>query len=606
MESLLLKPEIWLEWMYQNILIKPKVGGSLVQFRPNEVQQKLYATMIAQRRAGFPVRILVLKHRQPGISTAVDCLLYTLVALQPNMNAFVCAQDDKASPVLFDRIRLAHSYSTVWSKEDMQYSNRTELIWKKPHNSRFQVETAGKTTLKRSDTLQYAHLSEVAFWPHDTDALVSVEQCISNDPDTIEVIESTGQGDVGEFAERWKRATQHQYDFADSSNHDLPNALDEWIPLFFNPLDSPDCRMPVPRNYQGGNLDAEEMQILKDFGRERATREFFYWRRWTLRNRCGNDLDRLHTEHPMYPAEAFLSTGRPAISLEIRKRHMGQVRGAKYAYLEWTDTAHTHVAPRYMDYEEGTDGVWQIWDEPQENWDYAIGADVATGELADQNDYRSEPDYSAIAVLERGGLITAAQYRGRPSPHELAIEMEKACVWYNHAYMTPEINNTGYSTLERLLADGYADHLYQRSGRIENVIEVIPQKYGWLTDNAVSRSSLIQDWQNVCRGASHYGLGKTIKCYSKQLVDEETSFVVDKRGKSQHKSGKHYHDDVLFAWMIAYRVHVSCPRQRVNVLTGMRPVEGGRATGSHCYDGGLDDMLPELEDPQEDEVLEAS
>jgi len=599
--DLLSHPKVLLEWWADKIKIKNK-AAKLVPFVPLPIQQRLLSLIVAQHMMGFPVRIIVLKHRQPGCSSFIDMLFYALVCNNPNTNAFVCAHDGNASKVLFDRIRLAHSYNPDWDEDDMMHSNAKELIWKPPHNSKFQVETAGKTTLKRSDTLTYLHPSELAFWPHDAEALNSVMSCVPEMHGTIVVIESTANGDVGEYADRYKTAESHQ------TEHE--GALDEYAPIFFNPIEDPACYLKVPRNYKGGALDSEELQLIKDFGQEKVTREHLYWRRKVLKEKCGKNLDLFHQENPYYPGQAFLLSGRGAIPADIIQRHRKQEAAQRHTrkigYLQWTDPSHKSVRFEEAELPEDTLGVWRIWQMPTEGWDYAMAADVALGELSDPMNHRSEPDLSAIGVLERQELKTAAEYCGRPTPHELADEMEKACIFFNRAYMTPEINNAGYSTLEKLIADGFAVYLYQRTGTIDVMAGTDPGRYGWVTDTSSNRNGLIYDWISVCRGTSGHDKGKEIICLSRRLHEEESSFVVDKRGKMQHKTGKDFHDDCLFAWMIAYRVHKTCPRTRTAYLAPMHPIDGGTSVGSYMRDGGRDDMLAELEEPQGAEELEVS
>jgi len=571
----------------------------MVPFRPRRAQQAFFNAIVAQHRAGFPVRIIILKSRRLGFSAATSALFYTLAFNQPDTFAFVCAHDKPSSVVLFDRVRLFHQFNPERDDGKMDYENRYELYWKVPHNSKFQVQQAGKTTLKRGDLIHLAHLSEAAWYENDASTIQSVLSCVPNVPGTIVIIESTANTDAGAFADRWGRAVAHQVD--------NPGSLDEYIPLFFSPLDDPECVMPVPKNYKGGQATEAELRLVHEFGSRRVTKDHLYWRRRILEDQCGNDDKKLQRDYPYTPGEAFIGVGSAVFEGAMVKAHGTQVRPPKYAQLEW-DGDGKRVKVIWCEYEGEAVGCWKIWAEPQEGMDYAMGADPAVGELSDKNDFMSDRDWSAIGVLDRSSLETAAEYIGRPSPAELAVEMEKAHCLYNRAFMAPEINAHGYSTLERLLADGYARWLGQREAHIENMAGADPAKYGYLsTSDKNQRIKLGNDWEHACSTNWYQNKGATIICRSQRLLDEEKTWVRDAKGFYHHRPGRKYHDDCLMAWLIALHVHKTCPRTRTVYQAPIRPITDGRGVPtSYMRDGGRDDMLSELEEPSETEELEVS
>ena len=73
-----------INFIQKNLHIQNK-GGKLVPLRFNWAQQRLYREIERQRAAGRPVRIIILKARQVGFSTAVAALFYERSARYPNI-----------------------------------------------------------------------------------------------------------------------------------------------------------------------------------------------------------------------------------------------------------------------------------------------------------------------------------------------------------------------------------------------------------------------------------------------------------------------------------------------------------------------------------------
>ncbi len=66
-------------------------------------------------------------------------------------------------------------------------------------DSGYKVGTAGTEGVGRSDTIQYFHGSEVAFWPNAEDHMAGVLQAVPNAAGTEVVLESTANGIGGLF-----------------------------------------------------------------------------------------------------------------------------------------------------------------------------------------------------------------------------------------------------------------------------------------------------------------------------------------------------------------------------------------------------------------------
>lgn len=214
-----------LRYIEENLYIQDKAG----QLRPlvfNPLQRQLYAEVRRQQQAGLPVRIIILKARQIGFSTAVAALFYQRAATQANVHAMIVAHKADASINIFNKTKLFWECSPPEVRPLKKASNARELLFENPSSraadkerepglrSRIEIETAGNREAGRSATIQLLHLSELAFWPHDSQAMASLLQAVPNLPETMVIIESTANGVGGAFYREWQRAMQGESAFA--------------------------------------------------------------------------------------------------------------------------------------------------------------------------------------------------------------------------------------------------------------------------------------------------------------------------------------------------------------------------------------------------------
>lgn len=75
------------------------------------------------------------------------------------------------------------------------------------------MATAGSAEIGRSETIQYFHGSEVAFWPHAQKHAAGIRQAIANVADTKVIFESTANGIGNVFHSEWKAAERGDSDF---------------------------------------------------------------------------------------------------------------------------------------------------------------------------------------------------------------------------------------------------------------------------------------------------------------------------------------------------------------------------------------------------------
>jgi hypothetical protein len=237
---------------------------------------------------------------------------------------------------------------------------------------------------------------------------------------------------------------------------------------------------------------------------------------------------------------------------------------------------------------------------PERTGFYALGADVAEGSVSDRNDARSDRDFSAITVLNRKTLTTAAVYQGRIEPDVLGLEMLKAAEHFNRAWMANEVNSAGMATLAAIR---HYERVMPREGAPD--LTVAPDerpldKLGWRTTTS-TRDMLIDGWIAACRRGMDGSWHGRVKCLSRLLAQEESTFVRTATGKREHRPS--CHDDVLFSGMIALRVHQTCPMEAdmpdEEQREAIREAIGAVKPKASDFEGGVDEWNPDLEEEDE-------
>jgi hypothetical protein len=572
-----------LDWMPSRLKIIDK-AGALVPYVPNDEQCRLYGYAAAQEAAGLPVRILVLKARQIGISTATGALAFALTQNQENRKAFVCAHDDESSTVLFRMVKRFETELPAEERRPKDHSNRKEIIWSAPHRSEYRVQTAGAvktsadggqktSTLGRSETIHYLHCSEVAFWPDPKHTLLALLQTVPDLPATAVILESTANGASGDFHDRWEAAVRHQ--------REHPGDLSGYIPMFVSWLSAAEYRRPLAPGETLGALDEEE-QRLRRLG---ADDEQLAWRRSAIADKCGGDPDLFKQEYPATPEDAFIVSGRPAIPPEVVAHHQKAVRApARRVTLRRGPAAEVLAE----DASDQAEYAWKVWVEPEEGVDYAVAGDVMEGQLSDRADVRSQPDWSTGVVLRRRDLAVVATFRARLTPDWHGEQLLLAAEWYNQAWASPEANAAGMAALAIFTRRSYG-RLYQRQKGLDSLEagQDVPL-WGFKTTGA-NRDYLIDTYVAQARPDPRDGWAGKIQVWDQDFVDEERTFVWRGR-RRQHQVGAH--DDLLFAAFIALQIHLDCPRTQVAAA----PVRVNPRLAGYRYVGGIDPGVGAEED----------
>ena len=188
----------------ENLFIRTK-EGAIRPFALNRVQRALHRRLEDQRRRTGRVRALVLKARQPGVSTYVEARFYRKVARTSGVRAFILTHLRDSTDVIFEMVERFHARNPDPDKPRIAAANAHELLFASI-DSGYRVGTAGSRTVGRGQTLQYFHGSEVAHWANAAGHMAGVMQAVPEASGTEIILESTANGPAGLFYDLCKAA----------------------------------------------------------------------------------------------------------------------------------------------------------------------------------------------------------------------------------------------------------------------------------------------------------------------------------------------------------------------------------------------------------------
>lgn len=498
--------------------IKDKLGH-LVDFEFNQPQLRLYNEFRRQQKEKRPVRIIILKARQMGFSTAVAGLFYHATVTNFNTDSAIVAHKAEASTNIFDKAKLFFENSPNIFRPQRKASNAKELVFENPSTntrvksispglrSRIRVETAVDKNVLRSATIQYLHLSELAFWPYPEESMASAMQAVPPQPGTAVIIESTANGIGGTFYDEWMRAERGESEF---------------VPLFFPWYEMDEYRMPVPDDF---SLTDDERDLKELYGLDD---EQLVWRRWCISANCKGSIDTFHQEYPSTPHEAFLSSGRPVFDSKIVDKAIMEAKDpVKQGRVV---KANPKAFPKFR---TEFRGQLKVWEEPQDGANYVIGIDSASGE---QNG-----DYSCMSVFRLKDKVQVAEWWGHMPPYVLGEEAEALGTYYNRALLVPEANNHGVSVIDALRKLHY-NRIFRRRATPDNKKDHgSSTKIGWWTSET-SKKLLINNLREFVRE-------DVSRIKSKEALKEMMTYVYDDHDRSAAQNG--CYDDRVIATALA-------------------------------------------------------
>lgn len=478
-----------------------------------------------------PVRYIILKARQIGMSTMIEGLMFMFSVLIPRMNGKVVSHESDSNEHL---LRITKTYfENFWGANwiltpDSYAANK--LGWKE-NGSRVSVATAKNKEAARSQTVRFIHGSEVAFWPDPGSLTMSLFNTLPRQPLTFFFLESTANGVGDYFHTTWKAAKEGEV---------------EYKPLFFAWWQHPNYR--ASRIGQSHLLSSpfiprgDEEKFVTKYLKTRGLDDYqvhdrMLWRRSILATECAGDVEKLHQEYPLTDDEAFVSTGRNVFKIDMLR--------AVYAPMV-PEVGKLITRPNgRIEFLPDPDGPLKVYRRPAQDrrWgQYLIGGDPAFGGVAG--------DYSCAQIFNRQSWEQCAVFRARLDAASLGEEMVKLGKWYNDAMLAPEANKGGGAAVAVLKTRGYPNiYIHQSPGNIKGMLAT---NYGWVT-NPQTKSEAIGNLQKALYDAAQpaalqRGLG--IRIHDKATFTELKGYVILDGNKYGNSAGEVDHDDLVMATAI--------------------------------------------------------
>ena len=407
-------------------------------------QREFVKEIERQYNAGLPVRIIVLKGRQLGLSTLTEAVLFLWCFLHPGSNSLVLSKEKDDSEYLFSMFKRYWEGGPFQGLFPTKY-NRVGYIEWEGLGSSVTTSTASKADVGRGKTLQAVHGSEVAFWPMADEIVAGLSEAVPYEHGTIVIYESTAQGIGGYFHDEWMKAVAPSGDKS------------TFTPMFFPWWMHTEYEIPATTlTYQ--ELEDDERELLRLY--PMMTIPKLAWRRRKMQSYVNPET--FKEEYPNSWEEAFLSTGFNVFPLQKLAQCYAPDVPHEQGYL-FNDNG----GLSFMEDEGGHLFVYKRPD-PQYRRKYVVCVDPT---------WTVDGDPACIQVLDRGSMEQVAVWHGSAKPEfvgEIALAM---AYWYGpDTILNTEIQGGGRNVMAVWREAEYANiWTDRRPDRARNVMATL----GW-------------------------------------------------------------------------------------------------------------------------------
>ncbi len=508
--------DVW--WRLDNLYFIQDESGNKIRFRLRPIQRLFLMTMWYFN--------IILKARQLGFTTTIDIFILDRALFNPNTKCGIVAHKvDDVKSIFKSKIKFAYDNLPPDLRGFVQAVSNRENELEFNNGSSVRVATS-----LRSGTLQCLHVSEYgklcAQYPQKaqevrTGTLPTVHE------DGFIFIESTAEGVGGHFHELSMESKESADEGRELSKFDYKFHFFPW-------WEDEKYEIDPPAGYEFSldhikYFDATE----KSIGRKLSPRKR-YW--YVVKEREQKEL--MKQEFPSFPEEAFLFSGRKAFDANA----LSVAKGECYDPIWIGDIS--IVDGRLH---EAADGCLLIWQMPDPNELYAIGADVAEGlEVSESN---KDSDYSSVDVLDAWGQQVAT-WHGRIDTDLFGKVLYQLGKFYNDAYLGVERNNHGHAVLNVLKAGDYRYPNLHVEEKVDEKNNKKTKKLGWYT-SSVTKPLIIDNLKTLIREGES-GIA------SKAHISECYTYVVDQKGR--YGATPNCHDDRVMSYAIAHQMLAVMPR----------------------------------------------
>lgn len=561
-------------WAAMFVYIKNKGGGEDVLFRLTRPQRRFVERLEIRRRAGKPIRIVLLKARQWGGSTTSQIYMAWLQLVHKvGLNSLIIAHQGAGSDEIkdmFDRminsypVEMLHKLGENYNENEPKLAGvgKSGSIHRVPQrNCKIKIGTAERPDSCRGGDYNLVHLSEVGLWKvtdgkKPEDIVRSACSGVLLKPYTMIVYESTANG-TGNFFQR-------EYD-------DAKKGVSQFEAMFVSWFDIEQYSLPVD------NLEqfAEQLYRNRNNSSVSSTREesgqylWWLWEKgatleainWYIQERAKyNEHGLMAAEFPSDDIEAFVHSGTRVFDKYKVELLRPSCKPPKYIGEVYADDDEGEKALINLRFTEDRQGQLYIWDLPEEDDEKEIITNRYLT-VVDVGGRSRKADFSVIVVFDRlfmiegGKPVVVAQWYGHCDIDILAWKAAQIAAFYNNSLLVIESNTLETHDKERQV-DGDQSlfilnqvkdiypNLYARKQSEENIQEGKETKYGFHT-NVSTKPMIISTLIKVIRQGRY--TERDERC-----LDEYLCYERKQNGAYGAIIGKH--DDLLMTRAIGLHI----------------------------------------------------
>ncbi|KKN27050.1 hypothetical protein LCGC14_0868580 [marine sediment metagenome] len=479
--------------MIENLLWIVNKNAELQLLKLNRAQRLLFANWSHQ--------MIAIKSRQEGISTAILAMFFIEAQLIPGLVVAIVSHEDYATRRLLDKIDTFHKKLPEDMKSKLFHDSDNEKAFE--NGSTIYIGTAGQRAFGRGDTIHRCLVSEEAHYNNAEKLLSGLREAIPMSGYIIR--ESTPLGDSGYFY------TSVQDCIEGNSDHKL-------VPFWWWLCDD----YTIPR---GSELVLEEErgelkftpQEIELMLEKNLTEDQIRWKRRKIRSMRSDNL----SSGNLFPQEYIE---------DLESCWLGPAdkvfEDVEDKIQSWSLKARDPIR---------TEGILEIWKEPEPGANYIFWVDPAGGESPTDND----PHDGVILKLGAGGLEHVASIQSRMEQKAFAYRVAEIGVMYNTALLVVERNGVGRGVLNYLVNDIGYKNLHPE----QNAAGELTGKWGWYTD---------QYNKPFMKGATMEAIkSDSVITYDKKLI-RQIRALVNKDGKMVPK--RPARDDRVMSFMGAIAI----------------------------------------------------
>lgn len=410
---------------------------------------------------------IVLKARQIGFSTLVAALAFWETFFWEDHAEVMLSRTEREAKKLLKKTKYGYKFLPAWLKErGPQLTSETQTVMEWDNESEIE-SLPSKQDPARGEAVYRVFVDEWAFLDNPDDAWASIEPIADVGGRITGLSTANGSGEF--FHTFWIKARTGVSDF---------------VCIFF----------PWSANTdRNDDWYATKKRNMPD---------------WQLAQ-----------EYPQNEDEAFIKSGNPVFDTEMIDA-LEPVEPAARGVL-----VPLGLDIKNFEFEPASEGELRVWEFPQSNHTYVVGADIAQGDGG---------DFSVAQVIDVRSGAQVAVWHGYVDPDDFGAVLCRIGHWYNRALVAPEANSFGMTTVRSMQRLRYP-RIYRRR-TMGNQQDKLVSQMGWLTTSK-SKPTMIAELNGMLK------IGDLL-IYDKFTVAELRTYQRHVKGQTVELRGQPYDDRV--------------------------------------------------------------